>query len=235
MELFDEKFVHFMWDDELEGKACFVSDDIDTLREEVTKGISRDIVHEHRTNIPTSYPFETIADYYRFAYYDPNYEVKKAYTEGKKIQYKFPRGERWHDMSESAIKDIASGGLRWFDGDCDYRIESELNAFCKYCKGKGVNCYNCTNKDTEGSYLKLFPEKYIKPEESKRMTYRQLAEWLAKGMGQFTHTLASTVFVGLVYDSACDNEEVPTMYKIRRWGSDEWIEPTLAIYKEVKL
>ena len=31
MELFNEKFVHFLWHDELDGKECFVASEIDDL------------------------------------------------------------------------------------------------------------------------------------------------------------------------------------------------------------
>ena len=77
------------------------------------------------------------------------------------------------------------------------------------------------------------PERQTKTEESKtrRMTYRQLAEWLANGNGQFT-SLKDKTFVSssLDYNNKLDNTELPKSYKIRRWGSDEWIEPTEEIY-----
>lgn len=193
MELFDKKFVHFMWEDELEGKTCFVADDIDVLQEEVMKGISTDIVHTHNTSTQTSFPFETIADYYRFAYYDPNYGIKKAYMEGTQVQYRSKGTERWHDTSESDITDIECKGLSWFDDDCEYRI---------------------------------------KPKESNRMTYRQLAEWLAKGNGQQSSTTCSVVYTFQEVIEKEENKEVPADYKIRRWDSDEWIEPALDVYLE---
>ena len=80
------------------------------------------------------------------------------------------------------------------------------------------------------------PEDYrIKPEKepAKRMTYRQLAEWLAKGNGQY---LSNNEFVYDCingYTIKFDNKELPEDYKIRKWGSDEWIEPTVDIYNEV--
>ena len=63
------------------------------------------------------------------------------------------------------------------------------------------------------------------------MTFRMYAEWLAKGNGQGkTFTVASTQFA---YDSIeiKDEKEIPEEYKIRRWGSDEWIEPTVDVYE----
>lgn len=73
----------------------------------------------------------------------------------------------------------------------------------------------------------------IKLEEPKprRMIYRQLAEWVAKGNGQCT-PLKDKTFVSssMDYDDKVDNIELPESYKIRRWDSDEWIEPTVDVY-----
>lgn len=193
MELFDKKFVHFTWEDELKGKVCFVADDIDVLQEEVMKGIGTDIVHTHNTSTQTSFPFETIDDYYRFAYYDPNYGIKKAYMEGTQVQYRFKDAERWHDTSESDIADIKRTGLSWFDDNCEYRI---------------------------------------KPKESNRMTYRQLAEWLAKGNGQLRPYEKACLFINMVCATDKNNKEVPSSFRLLRWDSDEWIEPALDVYLE---
>lgn len=35
MELFDKRFVHFMWDDSLKGKVGFFADSIDELRDSI--------------------------------------------------------------------------------------------------------------------------------------------------------------------------------------------------------
>lgn len=181
MELFDKKFVHFMWSDDLKGKPCFVADDIDDLQEEVMKGASTHIVHALDQDVLTSFPFETITDYYRFAYYDPNYEVKKAYAEGKKIQYLSTENE-------------------WLD--C--RDEPEWAVNIKY---------------------------RIKP-ESNRMTYRQLAEWLAKGNGQYKSSYKDYFYTYTVYVCDKDDNILPDEILIRRWGSDKWIEPTIDVYND---
>lgn len=96
MELFDKKFVHFMWDVELKGKRGFLSSGIDTLikmvnedsdRTEIQKGCERDL------------PFcKHITVECRLAYYDPNYEVKKAFNEGKEIQYQSIDELNWRDV-----------------------------------------------------------------------------------------------------------------------------------------
>ena len=102
IELFDKKFVHFMWDDELEGKKCFVKDCIDELVDIVEKGGSdvsqeaersvSDAMQEVRYSGKPYSPFHIFSDGehydFVFAYYDPNYEVKKAFNEGKKVQAK---------------------------------------------------------------------------------------------------------------------------------------------------
>ena len=94
MELFDKRFVHFMWDDELEGKEVFTADDMETLIKAVNNNHSRREVSHTISNLNTAEydlrtPFRN-ADtltVHQFAYYDPNYEVKKAFNEGKTIQF----------------------------------------------------------------------------------------------------------------------------------------------------
>ena len=93
MELFDKRFVHFMWDDSLEDKEGFVACNIDSLinyvehNQRALKGIVK-------YSGDSAEPFMTgdgIAN--RFFYYDPNYECKKAFAEGKAVQYKTSKGE----------------------------------------------------------------------------------------------------------------------------------------------
>ena len=141
MELFDKKFVHFMWDDKLEEKEGFFADDICELTNCVLGGNLH--FAKVRKSLSPAFPFkDTNNNDWLFFYYDPNYGIKKAYMEGTQVQYRFKDAERWHDTSESDIADIKRTGLRWFDDNCEYRI---------------------------------------KPKESNLMTYRQPAEWLAKG------------------------------------------------------
>ena len=79
-----------------------------------------------------------------------------------------------------------------------------------------------------GRYYLLYP--YEEPPK-KRMTNRQLAEWLAKGNGQYT--TGGTIYHKLDYTN-WDNADENTLkegYKIRSWDSEEWIEPTVDIYE----
>ena len=190
MELFDKKFVHFMWEDELEGKEGFFADDVATLESLVN--LKTNVFAVKKSKFQDK-PFSIKNGAFRFFYYDPNYEIKKAYLEGKQIQYKFAEG-KWYDINDGDSDDLARIGLSWFDDDCEYRI---------------------------------------KPDEPKprRMTYRELAEWLAKGNGVQTDETMSIAYPFCEYLLCEENKEVPADYKIRRWGSDEWIEPTVDVYK----
>ena len=109
IELFDKKFVHFMWDDELEGKKCFVSDSIGSLKIGVEQTWGNMFLEVARGN--GDYPFAVhwtdscFSSAYKFAYYDPNYEVKKAFNEGKKVQHQLVSGVDWGDIdSEEALE-----------------------------------------------------------------------------------------------------------------------------------
>lgn len=186
-ELFDKKYVHFMWEDELEGKEGFFSDSVENLQSCVILNHEPAFGTVRGKSNVFDFPFlregEVAICKYRFFYYDPNYKCKRAYAEGKQIQFKNIIGN-------------------WEDIDCP-----------KWNKGM---------------------EYRIKPEEpkSRRMTYRELAEWLAKGNGEHTTTLSDEVVTRITYYKNSVNEEVIDVCKIRRWGSDEWIEPTVDVYEQ---
>lgn len=218
-ELFNKKYVHFMWEDELEGKEVITGEGIDSLIAQVNRGnVSFDVTRE---NPDSEFPFYDIKSHriYRFAYYDPNYECKKAYAEGKQIQFKNIIGNWENDDCP-----------KWHEGQ-EYRIKPELNDQCNSCKGKSFNCHNCKNKDAEGSYWTLFRENCIVSEEpkSRRMTYRERSEWIAKGNGQMA-TKNGNAVCSSGYELGDDDKECDDCL-IRRWDSDEWIEPTVDVYE----
>lgn len=185
--LFNKKFVHFLWEDELEGKKGFFADDINVLKDSVNNGDSKRIgrvrlgrVRFGEINFPFNKDWNNVD--YRFFYYDPNYECKCAYAEGKQIQYELD-GE-WYDLDEP----------NW-DSDYNFRI---------------------------------------KPEEpkSRRMTFRELTRWLAKGNGQYLSQNEFAYYCITGYTIEVDDRELPEEYKIRKWGSNEWIEPTYDVYEK---
>lgn len=113
MELFDKRFVHFMWDDELDGKKCFVADDISTLKSDVSREACSKRFGTVKKGV-LEYPFQMKSGNWRFAYYDPNYEVKKAFNEGKKVQVK--RIDSFADWVDCIVSP------EWCY-DCEYRVK----------------------------------------------------------------------------------------------------------------
>lgn len=103
MELYNKEFVYFDWDDKLEGKKGFSSDDINTLKQAVKDnrtGLYGEIIKN--TGPDSQFPFETIDNsgwhgHFRFCYYDPYYEFRRAYLEGKQLQFRNSEGD-WEDV-----------------------------------------------------------------------------------------------------------------------------------------
>ena len=108
MELYNKEFVYFDWDDKLEGKKGFFSDDINTLKQAVKDNRTawyREI--SKNTKSDSQFPFELIDKdgwhtHSRFCYYDPYYEFRKAYLEGKQLQFKDSNGN-WRDVEGEPI------------------------------------------------------------------------------------------------------------------------------------
>lgn len=111
-ELFDKQYVYFMWDDELIDKYCFVADTIDDLRDAVNDftGYPERIVGKHAPD----YPFQTEGTHYVFAYYDPNYNCKYAYKQGKTIQAYINCSDSWIDSQQPT-----------WDSACKFRIKPD--------------------------------------------------------------------------------------------------------------
>lgn len=193
--LFDPKFVHFMWDDTLNGKEGFFADDIDDLISWVnTNNIEyKGSAKPFHTNNSSTYRFlksNHTANYFRFFYHDPNYEFKVAHAEGKKLQF----------LSKEKTPDGS-----WSDIWCDCIAKPTWNPGTKY---------------------RLKPVKYT------MMTYRHLAEWLAKGNGQCLDGNKGNITTFLDYDNCFEDSNECEKHMIRRWGSTEWIKPTYDIYVE---
>ncbi|MCR4713702.1 MAG: hypothetical protein K5751_04910 [Treponemataceae bacterium] len=94
IKLFDKGYVYFMWDDILNGKLCFVADSTDDLESLVDEKNDLCIVSK---SLYPGFPFRANNKRYRLAYYDPQYEQKKAYNEGIPLQYKLIHSNEWID------------------------------------------------------------------------------------------------------------------------------------------
>lgn len=113
MELYNKEFVYFDWDEKLDGKKVMVSDDIYKLKRYVN---SEEInTYEVSKSSDDKYPFRVSGTAFRFCYYDPYYELRKAYLKGKQIQFK-GNIDNWVDIA----------GIPLFNASPDeYRIKPE--------------------------------------------------------------------------------------------------------------
>lgn len=73
-------------------------------------------------------------------------------------------------------------------------------------------------------------DKVFEPLKPNRMTNRQLAKWLAKGNGECSYN--NTVYYLNAYGYHCydmrhANDFVNEHIRVRKWDSEEWIEPTV--------
>ena len=149
MELFDKKFVHFMWSDELKGKKVFFADSILILEKRVNDNdnLFCNFVKKNYDN-EAHQPFASsvLDNSFTFAYYDPNYDCKRAFNEGKRIEYrKKDTGTDW----------IENPTPKW-KSEYEYRIKPEetkeepKNEACLtewelaewLAKGNGFICYS---------------------------------------------------------------------------------------------
>ena len=130
MELFDKKFLYLEWDDKLEGKEVFIGDTLPQLRVSVNEhcdspqGVSRNVCDD------TYYPFMSSSGMqYSMAYYDPNYECKRAYAEGKTIQCKLKDSPfRWEDCIDEP---------KWLDTS-EYRVKPEPEMWTACIDDEGI-------------------------------------------------------------------------------------------------
>lgn len=116
---FEKEFVKFMWESELRGEQVFIGDSVDALCTAVEQEWSRYMVEDNNS---LAYPFRVASAGgapYRFVYYDPLYDIKKAYAEGQEIE----------------VRDIETGGWRDPEGELyfvperkgDYRIKGSVS------------------------------------------------------------------------------------------------------------
>lgn len=65
----------------------------------------------------------------------------------------------------------------------------------------------------------------IPQQKSKRATYIQFSEWLAKGNGVYLY--GTSVRMNVIFPLESRNEVLEEDYKIQPFGTTKWIEPTL--------
>lgn len=88
VKLYDKRYVHFEYDAHLIGKHVVAADSITELHN-VIDGTGSSLASTGKVTgrSDTDYPFcLEDGECYRFCYYDPHFEFKKAYNEGKKVE-----------------------------------------------------------------------------------------------------------------------------------------------------
>lgn len=61
---------------------------------------------------------------------------------------------------------------------------------------------------------------------SELATNREIAKWLAQGNGQIHFSGGIRTWIEHNYDIGRDNDACPNIIKVRKWGDQEWHEPT---------
>lgn len=71
--------------------------------------------------------------------------------------------------------------------------------------------------------------------ESRRMTNRELSEYLATGKGQACISAGGVVTTNYAYDKGDDDEACDSKYIIRGWNETEWHEPLVYETEDVEV
>lgn len=115
MELFDKKFVYLEWNDCLKCKKVLVCDGLQLMRRQVNDGTAKLRCVEDNSRNSELCPFiDECGTSWALVYYDPNYECKVAYAQGKIIQYKSHYSFEWKDCDDP----------KWSD-KYEYRVKPE--------------------------------------------------------------------------------------------------------------
>lgn len=159
MRLFDPKYIHCRWDESLRGKEVLYSDTVIELENEVRDMATNTIGVVTGPNDDDDMPFKVKGailpfSYWRYVYYDPNYNTKIAYyRDGKQVQNKYYIDDDWKDCCAEPC---------WCDS-YDYRVKpdeqysekhvvpaTEFPSLCGYCIHRKDGCTpepagNCIN------------------------------------------------------------------------------------------
>ena len=226
-KFFDKRYLVFP-DQDCLGKKVFFFDTYKDLIEEVESGDvcrTRTIDGVHKDEV---YPFNIDGTNWILAYYDPNYEAKVAYSQGRTIEYRRKGDDEWH---------ISTGGVldpKYYE----YRVKSD-KWFVHPSADKYGNCIGQPfYKDTDNKKFVAFEgteekcDKWIEEHtpKTRRMTNKELSRWLAEGNGERVDVITKYVSANYVlYAEGKDNEACDEDIRIREWDSDEWHEPLVEV------
>ena len=253
MELFDKNHVYLEWSDNLKEKECILAKTYQDLKDFVNSGDEGRICNKVKKG--NNKPFTNDLCECDFCYYDPNYKIKKAFFEGKKIQWKYKRDCTWNDYCLKSLPCYEDSLCEWrikptiyflsiikidyqicvsiSDKKSDYDIYCGDKNKCNYlmdiiCKIiRDKECYSCTKNCH--NCKKILDVILNKPsvKNTRRMTNRELAEWLAKGNGEMQIVNGGLCFSHLSYADKKRDEKIDETIKIRKFGSNKWEEPLI--------
>ena len=223
-KFFDRQFLLFP-DDACVGKMVFFNDTYTELIKEVESGdfVRTDVIVA--VNADFGAPFVIHNNEWILAYYDPNYKVKVAYSQGKQIQYKRSGGE-WVDVDAPLW--VENGEYRVKPDETWYVHPSEDeygncigHPFYKDMNNKIFVSFEGTEKECDAWIAEHTPK-------TRRMTNKELARWCADNKGQWSSLTNNLCNHAYYYDSG-DDIEVPNRILIREWNSNEWHEPLVVM------
>jgi hypothetical protein len=182
ISLFEERFVHKVWSDELIGKKAFFADyedDLKTFVEDDNRNFYGTVVRKFGGGRFT-FHMEN-GEHYAYCYCDPYLEYKIAFQQGKEIEALMPDGI-WQTVENP----------KFVYPPENYRIKSK---------------------------------EYEKP-----VTCRQLAEWLAKGNGEYKIEGMNRCYSEYWYNEDDLDELVSAKTWVRAWVDKNWHKPTLQYF-----
>lgn len=185
MELYNEEFVYFDWDDKLDGKKGFVAQNIASLKSQVNDGPKTMVTLSSSDDDVCPFTYfcdgEITCDY-QFAYYDPYYELRKAYLEGKQLQFRNYKGE-WEDVDgtplftydEYRVKPEYRIKPEWYVVLDDYGLSRTIEPSeneTVLSKGTEEECIECMEK------YKQFENILLARRQGKTIQYKDHDKWV---------------------------------------------------------
>lgn len=103
---------------------------------------------------------------------------------------------------------------------CQHVMNTVATKFTDKCVGcNGNYCFNCKPLQDFIKNIKF----------TRRMTNRELSEWVAKGNGEFKNVEYLNTSTSHWYQNGAENKNVDDNIFIRDFGSDEWREPLVEV------
>lgn len=130
-------------------------------------------------------------------------------------------------MREISTEKIEIGEHVMIDG-VEYVAEEGSCRGCKF--GASLCCTYALFCPIDGKLTKVEKQSTEAQDKDIPMTNQQLSEWLAKGNGLYRFRFGSTEGSFWIIEKSEENLAVGDIL-IRPWGTDEWIKPTVEIYR----